>query len=117
MATKKKRPAASTRRSAPRRRQATGNRRVGSRFDEFLESAGLRSAATSVALKRVIAWQVAEEMKRQEISKQRMARRMETSRSALDRLLDPEITALSIKTLDKAARALGKRVLFELIDG
>lgn len=53
-------------------------------------------------------------MERQDLTKTRMAEAMETSRSALDRLLDPESEALSIRTLDKAARALGKRIVFEL---
>lgn len=90
---------------------------VGSSFDDFLDSEGLHAEVTALALKRVIAWQVAEEMKRQSLTKQTMAKRMETSRSALDRLLDPDSASLSIKTLDKAAQALGKRVTFELVDG
>lgn len=93
----------------------TTRSRVGSSFDDFLESEGLRTEVTVLALKRVIAWQVAEEMKRQKLTKQRMAELMETSRAAVDRLLDPTSSSLSLRTLDKAAQALGKRVMIELV--
>lgn len=108
-----------TRRRTTRKRAAPtprGGGPVGSSFGDFLESEGLRADVTALALKRVIAWQLAEEMKNQALTKQAMATRMETSRSALDRLLDPGSTSLSIKTLDKAAQALGKRWFFELVD-
>lgn len=104
--------------AAPRSRRAekrrAANPRIGSSFGDFLEEDRLRGAVTALALKRVIAWQIAAEMERQDLTKKGMAEAMETSRSALDRLLDPDSEALSIRTLDKAARALGKRIVFEL---
>jgi len=90
--------------------------RIGSSFEDYLDAEGIRAEVTVLALKRVIAWQLRQEMERQAVTKQRMASLMETSRAAVDRLLDPESAALSLKTLDKAAQALGKRVSIELVD-
>ena len=69
-----------------------GKKHIGSNFDEFLKEEALLEDATAVALKRVIAWQIAEEMKVQQITKTELAKRMHTSRAALNRLLD-EATA------------------------
>ena len=70
--------------------------------------------ATATAMKRVIAWQIAQEMKAQKLSKTAMADKMHTSRSALNRLLDEHDTSLTLSTLASAAAALGKRVTLEL---
>lgn len=89
---------------------------VGSDFDEFLEQEGLLEETEAVAAKRVLAYQIAHAMEEQELSKSAMARRMGTSRSSLDRLLDPEVPSVTLTTLQKAARALGKRVRVEMVD-
>ena len=89
------------------------NRRIGSDFDDFVSKEGLLADAEVVAINRVVAFQIAEMMKKQQISKSDMARRMKTSRSALDRLLDPENGSVTLQTLERAAQALGKRLRVE----
>ena len=87
---------------------------IGSDFDDFLEEEGILEEATAVAVKRAIAYQLSKKMGKERISKAEMARRMETSRSALDRLLDPENAAVTLQTLQSAAQALGGRLKIEL---
>ena len=77
---------------------------VGSSFDEFLAAEGLLSESEATAVKRVIT----------KLSKSAMARRMRTSRSALDRLLDSSNPSVTLQTMDRAARALGKKLRIEL---
>jgi DNA-binding phage protein len=89
---------------------------TGSSFDSFLEEEGILEEVEAVAIKRVIAWQLSEAMKVGGISKKIMAERMGTSRSQLDRLLDPENPAVHLQTIAKAARALGKRLRVEMVD-
>lgn len=89
-------------------------RNIGSDFDEFLVEEGLLEAATAVAVKRFIAFQLAEKMSEMNLSKAEMARRMETSRSALDRLLDPDNSSVTLQTLQSAVQALGGRLKIEL---
>ena len=89
------------------------NKHIGSNFDDFLEKEGLLAETESIAIKRVIAYQVAELMKSQNISKVAMAKKMKTSRSALDRLLDPKNTSITLQTLERAAHAIGKRLRIE----
>jgi DNA-binding Xre family transcriptional regulator len=90
------------------------NPAIGSNFDQFLVEHDLLEGATAVAIKRVIAWQLAEAMKAEGVSKKALAEKMHTSRSHLDRLLDDRDTGLTIETLGKAARALGRNVRIEL---
>lgn len=87
---------------------------VGSDFDEFLAEEGILEDVTAVAIKRVIAWQIAEAMKVRGLTKKALAERMQTSRSHLDRLLDEHDTGLTLDTLSRAAQALGYRVKVEL---
>ena len=87
---------------------------IGSSFDDFLKEEAIQEEATAVALKRVIAWQIAEEMKVQQITKTELAKRMHTSRAALNRLLDEEDPSLTLTTLASAAAALGKKVKIAL---
>lgn len=87
---------------------------VGSDFDEFLAEEGILEDVTAVAIKRVIAWQIAEAMKVRGLTKKALAERMHTSRSHLDRLLDEHDTGLTLDTLSRAAQALGYRVKVEL---
>lgn len=91
------------------------NRHIGSDFDAFLEEEGLLEEAAATAIKRVIAWQIEQEMKAQHLTKTAMAARMKTSRAALNRLLDETDTSLTLTTLASAAAALGKRLSFELV--
>jgi antitoxin HicB len=89
-------------------------RNIGSDFDKFLEEEGLLEEATAVAVKRYIAFQLAEKMTESNLSKAEMARRMETSRSSLDRLLDPENSSVTLQTLQCAVQALGGRLKIEI---
>ncbi|HET6178463.1 MAG TPA: hypothetical protein VFE61_16135 [Candidatus Sulfotelmatobacter sp.] len=88
----------------------------GSSFDRFLEEEGVREEVEAVAIKRVIAWQLAQAMRKQQKTKQAMARQLRTSRSQLDRLLDPENAAVTLETMSRAARALGKRLIVRVED-
>ncbi len=87
----------------------------GSNFDEFLEEEGLLSESEATAAKRVIAFQLSQFMKEHKLSKSEMARRMQTSRSALDRLLDASNASVTLRTLDRAARALGRQLRIALV--
>ena len=88
----------------------------GSSFDSFLEEEGIREAVEAVAIKRVLAWQLEQAMKEQQKTKQTMAKQLHTSRSQLDRLLDPQNVSVTIATITRAARALGKRVVIRVTD-
>ncbi len=87
---------------------------IGSSFDDFLEEEGIKAEVEAVALKRVIAWQLSQAMKKNRMSKSAMARAMKTSRSQLDRLLDPENDALTLHTLTSAVQILGMKVEINL---
>ena len=89
---------------------------LGSNFDDFLKDEGLLVEAEAVALKRIIAFQIAQLMESSSISKTAMAKRMQTSRSAIERLLDPTNESVTLQTLERAAMALGKRLQIELVD-
>jgi antitoxin HicB len=91
------------------------NKHIGSSFDDFLEEEGTLLETEAVALKRVISFQLEQEMQRAGLSKTELASRMDTSRSAVDRLLDPENHAVTLRTLERAAGVLGKRLKLELI--
>src|SRR5438445_13406632 len=86
----------------------------GSTFDSFLEEHGIREEVEAVASKRILAWQLEQEMKRQRKTKQAMAQELHTSRSQLDRLLDPRNTAVTLDTITRAAKVLGKRVILRI---
>jgi antitoxin HicB len=90
------------------------NEHIGSDFDDFLAEEGLLAEAGTVAVKRVIAYQVEQMMKEQSLSKTEMSRRMNTSRAALERLLDPANQSITLQTLERAARALGRRLQITL---
>jgi predicted XRE-type DNA-binding protein len=91
----------------PAGRRSRGNPHRGSSVEDFLREEGIYEAASARAMKEVLAWQIEQEMERQGISKVEMARLMRTSRSALDRLLDPENESVTLNTLLRAAVALG----------
>ena len=86
---------------------------IGSDFDDFLAEEGLLESTTAVAVKRVVAWQIKQKMSEANITKSEMARLMSTSRSSLDRLLDPENVSVTLKTLQSAVRVLGGRLRIE----
>lgn len=90
------------------------SKHIGSNFDNFLEKENLLAEAESVAAKRVLAYQIKQLMESNKISKTAMAKRMKTSRSALDRLLDPMNVSVTLQTLEKAAIALGKRLQIKI---
>jgi antitoxin HicB len=83
-------------------------------FDAFLEGQGMLAEAEDVAIKRVLAWQIAEAMKAKGITKTVMASRMKTDRRQLDRLLDPENKSVTLSTLRRAATALGRKLYVEI---
>ena len=87
---------------------------IGSSFDDFLGEEAMLDEATAVAVKRVIAWQIDQEMKAQNLTKTAMAKKMHTSRAALNRLLDATDTSLTLTTLSSAASVLGKKFKIEL---
>lgn len=91
------------------------HKNIGNSFDSFLEKEGIREQVENVATKRVVAYQLQEEMKKQKISQKALAARMNTSRSSIKRLLDPHNDSLTLNTLKKAAKTLGKRVQIELV--
>lgn len=86
------------------------NKHVGSRFDDFLAEEAILEQTTAVAIKRVIAWQIAQEMQAQQLTKTALAKKMRTSRAALNRLLDENDASLTLTTLVSAAAALGKKI-------
>ncbi len=87
---------------------------LGSSFEDFLKEEGTFEETTTRAIKRVLAWQITAEMKAKGISKLEMARRMGTSRSQLDRFLDPDNDKVLLETVQRAAAAIGRRVSISL---
>jgi DNA-binding Xre family transcriptional regulator len=87
---------------------------LGSDFDDFLAEEGMLEEVTGVAVKRVIAWQIEQEMSARKMTKTAMAKKMRTSRASLNRLLDANDTSLTLTTLAGAAAALGRRIKLEL---
>ena len=96
--------------------QKRRNKHIGSSFESFLVEQGLYEEVTAIAWKRVLSWEVSEAMKREGISKGEMARRMKTSRSYLERFLDPNNPNVLLETVQKAASAVGKRLTIGLLD-
>jgi antitoxin HicB len=88
---------------------------VGSSLDDLLAEEGLLAEAEAIAWKRVIAYQISQLMREQNLTKTEMAQRMQTSRAAIDRLLDPENTSATLVALEKAALVLGKRLQVALV--
>jgi antitoxin HicB len=91
------------------------NPHIGSSLDAFLAEEGVLAEARTIAIKETVAWQVRQAMEREQISKVEMARRMKTSRAALDRLLDPGNAAVTLQTLARAASAIGRELRIELV--
>ena len=91
------------------------NEFVGSDFNEFLKEDGIYEEVNDIAIKRVIAYQLEQEMKAQNITKTKMAEMMNTSRAVVNRLLNPDNSSLTLSTLESATHALGKRLNISII--
>jgi hypothetical protein len=89
---------------------------AGDTLESFLDEQGLHEEIYTAAIKKVLAWQFEEARKAAQIGKVALANAMHTSRSQIDRVLDPENVAVSLDTLNRAAMALGKRLKIELVD-
>ena len=98
------------------KRKKQMSRHIGSSFDSFLEEEGILDEATEVATKRILAWQIDEARKKMGLSKKKFAKKMNTSEAALYRLLDPQNTSVTLRTITTAATILGKRVRIVLED-
>jgi antitoxin HicB len=94
---------------------ARKNPHIGSSFESWLEDAGIREEVTAAAIKAVIARQLASEMRKKKITKQRMAELMKTSRAQVDRLLDPDNGSATIESLQRAAKIVGRELRLQLI--
>lgn len=92
------------------------NPHIGSSFDSFLEEEGTLADIETIALKRAIAWQIEQVMAEKKLTKTAMAKQMKTSRSSLDRLLDRDNPSVTLNTIERAAKVIGKRVRLELVD-
>jgi hypothetical protein len=92
------------------------NPHEGSKFEDYLAEEGLLEVVTATAMKRALAWQLSQAMKKQRVSKSQMAKRMRTSRAAVDRLLDDENASVTLQTMGRAAAALGKKLTIALRD-
>lgn len=90
------------------------NKHIGSNFDDYLQAEDNLAEVEAAAVKKVIAYQIQEMMAQHDLSKSALAKKMCTSRSALDRLLDPANVSITLQTLERAALALGKRLRIEL---
>jgi len=88
---------------------------IGSSVEDVLEEEGILEESTVNAIKAVIAWQLAAQMKTKRMSKKRLAELMQTSRAQIDRILDPDKGNVTIETLQRAAALLGRRVRVELV--
>jgi hypothetical protein len=87
---------------------------MGSSIDDFLKEEGIFEEAQAQAVKEVVAWQLAEAMRTKKISKVRMATLLKTSRTQVDRLLDPK-NDITLSSLQRAAAMVGRRVVIELV--
>ena len=88
--------------------------RIGAHFEDYLAQEGQLEAATQTAVKRVLAWQIEQAMAEKHLSKSAMAEQMHTTRSQLNRLLDPNNSAITLETLHKAASVVGRELRVEL---
>ncbi len=88
---------------------------IGTSLEDWLEEEGILQESTLAAAKKVIAWQLSEEMRKKKITKMRMAELMETSRAQLDRVLDPMSSNTTLETLQRAAKIVGRELRVELV--
>ena len=91
------------------------NNMIGSSFDSFLEEEGIAEEVGTGAVKKIISFQLLETLRQEHLTKTELAKRLETSRAAVDRLLDPDNESVTLLTLIKAASVLGKKLKLELV--
>ena len=91
------------------------NPHLGSSFEDYLREQGVLEKTTATAIKSVLAWQLEQAMAKKHMSKVQMAKAMKTSRSQLDRILDPANDKVQLDTLIAAARAVGRELRIELV--
>ena len=91
------------------------NNAIGSTFDDFLAKEGISDEVEAGAIKKIIAYQLLETMKKEQITKTALATQLDTSRAAVNRLLDPDNESITLLTLKKAANVLGKKLRLELV--
>jgi predicted XRE-type DNA-binding protein len=96
-------------------RVAKSNPHRGSTLDDFLQEEGIREQATAVAVKRVLAWQLQQAMQQRRLTKTQMAKLMATSRAQLDRVLNPDDGNVTLDSLQRAAKVLGRGLKLELV--
>lgn len=89
-------------------------KRMGSNIDDFLKEEGIFEEAQALAVKEVVAWQLAQAMKKKKISKTRMAAMLKTSRAQVDRILNPK-NDVTLSSLQRAAALVGRRIIIELV--
>ena len=116
MATANRRPAVKKVAAKSNAKAKKSNEAIGSGLDDLLVEDGVLNQAQAEAAKRVIAWQVRKMMDTKHISKAQLARDLETSRGAVDRILDPENTSMTLKSLGAIADLFGKRLEISLVD-
>jgi predicted XRE-type DNA-binding protein len=102
-------------RHSSKRARKHPNKHRGSSIDDFLKEEDVLEEFQARAIKEVIAWQLAEAMKERKLSKRRLAAMMHTSRTQVDRVLDPEDGNVTIETLQRAAALVGRKVQVELV--
>ena len=91
------------------------NKYIGSDFGDFLKEDGIYKEVNDIAIKRVIAYQLEQEMKAQNITKTKMAQMMQTSRTVVNRLLSPDNSSLTLNTIESATRVLGKKLSISIV--
>ena len=89
----------------------TNKKYIGSNFDEFLKEENLLQESEAIAIKRVIAYALEQKIKEDNISINRLAKELETSRTAISRILAPENTSITLNTIEKVAKYVGKRIV------
>lgn len=91
------------------------NKHIGSSFEDFLEAEGIAEEVTGNAVKKLLAYQLLEKLEKENMTKSELAARLSTSRSAVDRILDPNNESITLATLQKVAEVLGKKLKIELV--
>ncbi len=90
-------------------------KRLGSSFEDWLAAEGILKDSTNTAIKSVLAWQLSQEMKKKKITNLKMAEEMNTSRTQIDRILDPKAGSVTLETLQRAAKIVGRELRVELV--
>ena len=91
------------------------NNHIGSAFEDFLEAEGIADEVSGNAVKKLLSYQLLEKLEKGKMTKSELATRLSTSRSAVDRILDPDNESITLHTLQKVAEVLGKKLKIELV--